>query len=309
MLVLLLGGCQHTTSSDNEQVLNRGSDKDQWWSELPRGAWAAFPRIKQSQPWFEVYQVARGVVAIYEPGQFEEVISYLITGNSRALLFDTGLGIGDMHSLVAELTDLPVTVINSHSHYDHIGGNHAFSTILARDTAYTRQRATGLAHEEVAEFVGAGWIWKPLPVNFDAKRYQTKGFMIKAFVRDGQRIQLGGRTLEVLFTPGHAPDAICLLDRENRQLFTGDTFYPAPLYTHLPGSDFSAYRNSAKKLAALQSLVDVLLPAHNVPVVPATYLPQLHHAFDAISRGDHPFQQSDGNREYLFDGFSVITEP
>lgn len=88
-------------------------------------------------------RVQPDVLAIYEPGQFEEVISYLIIGDQRALLFDTGLGIGNIRSVVDPLTELPVLVLNSHSHYDHIGGNHLFERIYGPDYPYalTRLRA------------------------------------------------------------------------------------------------------------------------------------------------------------------------
>ena len=75
-----------TRSPANEQVRNRGAGKDHWWDQLPRPEWSAFERIDQDQDWFEVYRIADGVFAIYEPGQFEEVISFLITGEDRALL-------------------------------------------------------------------------------------------------------------------------------------------------------------------------------------------------------------------------------
>ncbi|SVB62301.1 uncharacterized protein METZ01_LOCUS215155, partial [marine metagenome] len=61
--------------------------------------------VSQGQDWFDVYRVAAGVCAIYEPGHFEEVISYLVSGRERATLIDTGMGIGDMKRLVSELTD------------------------------------------------------------------------------------------------------------------------------------------------------------------------------------------------------------
>ena len=71
--------------------------------------------------WFVVYVVDPGVFAITEPYQFQEVISYLILGTDRGLLFDTGLGIGNIRKVVDQLTDLDVVVLNSHTHYDHIG--------------------------------------------------------------------------------------------------------------------------------------------------------------------------------------------
>jgi glyoxylase-like metal-dependent hydrolase (beta-lactamase superfamily II) len=251
--------------------------------------------------------VSRQVFAIYEPGQFEEVISYLILGNRRALLFDTGLGIGDIHKLVSELTSLPVTVINSHSHYDHIGGNFAFDTIFAPDIAYTKGRAVGLAHEEVAEFVGPGWIWKPAPDGFSAERYRIRPYTVTKNLRDGQIIDLGERELQVVFSPGHAPDALCLLDAQNKLLFTGDTFYPAPLYTHLPGSDFEQYRKTSLMLATLATQVEFLLPGHNEAVVNSSYLKAMAEAFEDIYEGRAQFTRTDGAREYAFSGFSIIT--
>ena len=95
---LCLAGCSDDSTTrvtpsidvvDNEQVQNRGAGKDNWWDKLPRPEWAAFERIEQDQEWFEVYLVADGIYAIYEPGQFEEVMSFLILGDDNALLFDT----------------------------------------------------------------------------------------------------------------------------------------------------------------------------------------------------------------------------
>ena len=293
--------------SQNQQVQNRGEGKDQWWDELPRESWSAFEKVEVSQTWFDVYKVGPGVFAIYEPGQFEEVISYLMLGDERALLFDTGLGIGDMHQLVRELTDLDVVVINSHSHYDHIGGNHAFEKVLSPDTEYTRKRSKGLAHEQVAEFVGPGWIWKEAPAGFSPESYETKGFEIHRFLEDREVIDLGGRRLEVLLTPGHAPDALCLFDRENGLLLTGDTFYLAPLYTHLEGSSFDQYLETTRLLADLAPAVRRILPAHNETGVPGSYLIQLRDAFEQVAAGMDPTVITDGNREYAFDGFSIMT--
>ena len=311
--LLLFSACSEEQSAQvvsNEQVQNRGAHKDNWWDSLPRPEWAAFEQIEQDQDWFEVYRVADGVLAIYEPGQFEEVISFLITGVERALLFDTGLGIGDMRRVVRQLTELDVIVLNSHTHYDHIGGNYQFDTIYGRDTAYTRARTAGSTPDAVAEFLQEGWVWKPLPEGFAAAEYRSRPFEIDRVIDEGDIIDLGGRKLEILTTPGHAPDAICLLDRDNRMLFTGDTFYLAPLYAHLQGSDFDDYTRTAARLAGLANSIDAVLTAHNVPVVEPRYMTALGAAFAAIESGAaSDYTISDGYREYSFDGFSIIVGP
>ena len=297
-------------TADNNNVQGRGENKDRWWDKLPRAAWSRYRKVPQSQPWFEVYDLGRDVFAIYEPGQFEEVISYLIVGLERAILFDTGLGIGDMKRLVGELTKRPVTVVNSHTHYDHVGGNHQFETILNTDTAYTEKNRKGRLHAAVAEYVSAGWLAQPLPAGADAETYESKAWAATGRLRDGQTIDIGGRSIEVLLTPGHAPDSVCLLDRQRRQLFTGDTLYPAPLYAHVGGSDFAAYEATADRLAALSTVVDWVLPGHNEPRMEPAQLIQLRDAFKVIRDPATPFVPTDGAREYKFERFSlIVSEP
>ena len=104
-------------------------------------------------------------------------------------------------------------------------------------------------------------------------------------MREGDRIDLGERSLEVIATPGHTPDAICLLDRKNGLLFTGDTYYPAPIWLFRPETDLNAYQNSVRKLVALVPQIRLVLGAHNVPVAQPSILPRLLAAFDEVRAG------------------------
>lgn len=299
-------------SAINQQVLGRGEGKDNWWDELPRAAWSAFEKIavQQNQDWFQVYRIKDGVYGIYEDGQFEEVISYLIIGSEQALLFDTGIGVGDISAVAHQLTDLPVSVLNSHTHYDHVGGNYLFEKLYGVDMAYTADHMKGRTNAEVKEFIGPGWTWKPLPGGTTVDNYSSAAFTLTDYVIDGYEIELGGRTLEVILVPGHTPDALVLLDRENRLMFMGDTFYPASLYAHMGDANFIEYAKSAEKLASFRNDVDFLLPAHNEPLVAGYYLAAMRDAFNAVQVPNAVFRLTDGDREYAFDGFSImVSEP
>ena len=260
--------------------------------------------------WFEVYRIRPGVFALYEPHQAEEVISYLIVGSRRALLFDTGMGIASIRAVVRQLTRLPVTVLNSHTHYDHVGGNREFRDILAMDTDFTRQRAAqGYFNHVMRAEVSPENLCGPLPKGFDASAYQVPPFRIAATVRDGSMVDLGERKLEVVAVPGHTPDSIALLDRVHRLLFTGDTFYMGPIWLFEPETDLAAYARSATRLASLANKVDLLLPAHNTPAASPAHLSQLRDAAQAIAAGTiKETSRENGRRRFQFDGFSILTQ-
>lgn len=255
-----------------------------WCRPLPRPEYKTIERIPVSDAWFEVYKPAPGVLAIYEPHQSEETIGYLITGTKRALLFDTGMGISDIKKVTTELTKLPILVLNSHTHDDHVGGNWEFDTIYGMDTDFTRANAKGSREDAQAE-IAPDQICGALPKDFDAKSYATRPWKITKYIHDGEKIDLGGRSIEVIATPGHTPDAISLFDRANGLLFTGDTYYPAPIWLYRPETDLNAYAASIRRLAALAPQVQLVLGAHNVPVASASVLPRLVSAFDAVRTG------------------------
>ena len=276
-----------------------------WCRNLPRPEYKSLERVATNDPWFEVYRVAPDTFAIYEPHQAEEVISYLILGKDKALLFDTGMGISDIRKLVSGLTALPVIVLNSHTHNDHVGGNWQFETIYSMDTEFSRQNAKGSTADAQDE-LAAGQICGELPKGFDAKTYRTKPWTITKYVHDGDKIDLGNRTLEIISTPDHTPDAICLRDPANGLLFTGDTYYPAAIWLYRPETDLDAYANSIARLAALAPQVKTVIGSHNIPVAPPSVLSQLVAAFADLRAGkatckpDSPGKKRCQVRDYTF---------
>ncbi len=278
----------------------------EWCRALPRPEYKTLQRVSVSDPWFEVYRVASSVYAIYEPHQAEETISYLISGEKASLLFDTGMGMGDLKKVVGELTKLPVIVLNSHTHNDHVGDNWQFETIYSMDTDFTRQNARGSRDDAQTE-LEPGQICGILPVGFDAKAYATKPWKITRYVHGGELIELGDRKLEIIATPGHTPDAISLFDRNNGLLFTGDTYYPARIWLFRPETDLNAYDASIKRLSSLAPQVKIVLGAHNIPVAEPSVLPRLVTAFEEARSGKvPPIPDEPGKVTYKVDGFSFL---
>jgi glyoxylase-like metal-dependent hydrolase (beta-lactamase superfamily II) len=285
---------------------SRAPEIPEWCKPLPRPEYKSLQRVPVSDPWFEVYKTAKNVFAIYEPHQAEETIAYLILGENKALLFDTGMGISDVKKLTTELTKLPIVVLNSHTHDDHVGGNWQFETVYGMDTDFTRKNAKGSREDAQAE-ITPDQICGGLPKGFDANTYATKPWHISRFVRDGEKIDLGNRTLEIIATPGHTPDAICLLDRANGLLFTGDTYYPAPIWLYRPETDLDAYVASVKRIAALAPELKLILGAHNVPVASPSVLPRLVDAIQAARTGKGSSKSEGPGREIRkVNGFSFL---
>jgi glyoxylase-like metal-dependent hydrolase (beta-lactamase superfamily II) len=277
-----------------------------WCKALPRPEYKSLERVPVSDPWFEVYKVAPGVFAIYEPHQAEETIGYLIIGESRALLFDTGMGISDIESITEELTGLPVVVVNSHTHDDHVGGNWQFDTVYGMDTEFTRKDAKGSREDAQAE-ITPDQICGALPKGFDPKTYATKPWTISTYIQDGDHISLGSRTVEVIATPGHTPDSIALLDRAHGLLFSGDTYYPGTIWLYRPETDLDAYAKSIEKLAALAPQLKLVLGAHNVPVAHPDVLQRLVAAFDQVRGGKiAPVADSPGKVRYKVENISFL---
>src|SRR5260370_7858440 len=96
------------------------------------------------------------------------------------------------------------------------------------DTDFTRKNAKGSLEDAQSE-IAPDQLCGDLPKGFNPKTYATKPWRISHFIHDGFRVNLGGRTLEVLSTPGHTPDSIAPIDRANERPFTASTYYPPPI--------------------------------------------------------------------------------
>ena len=279
------------------------AQKPEWCRDLPRPAYSRLERVSISDKWFEVYRIRPGIFAIYEPHQQEEIISYLILGNKRALLFDTGMGISDIRKVVEGLTPLPVSVMNSHTHNDHVGDNWRFNDIYGMDTAFTRENAKGSradAQEEVAPDAVCG----SLPAGFDAKAYVTRPFHITHWIHGGESIDLGGRVLQVIPTPGHTPDSISLWDSANRLLFTGDMYYPGPIFLYRPETISMLTWHRSEKWMRWERSCCCLLTTFRWPI--QRTLPRVIAAMQQARSGKIKPVKAGNKWEYKFEGFSFM---
>ncbi len=257
-----------------------------WCNKPLRPELKNLKEIKTHRSWFKIYDVGNHTYAIDEPYNYEETIAYLIIGKNKALLFDTGMGLDSISAVVKELTKLPIMVLNSHTHPDHVGGNNEFSHILAMNTPFTHANAkNGYKHNEVkAEVDPSSFCLARLP-RTDTTHYAIKPFKVAQYINDGYIINLGGRKLQVIATPGHTPDAICLFDKQAGYLWTGDSFYQGPIFLLADHTDLKAYHKSIHTIARYAALSHLVLPAHNLPAIePAMVIAASKH-FDQIATG------------------------
>ena len=143
---------------------------------------------------------------IYLLDDFGQASGYLITGSDKAAVIDTMNGYEDVHAVVRKITDLPLMLINTHGHCDHIFGNIYF------DEAYMNPADNELAFKQTQheDFVSLC-------------KEQKRSLPPFKPLSDGEKISLGNLTLRVIYLPGHTAGGICLLLEEDRVLFTGDS--------------------------------------------------------------------------------------
>lgn len=275
---------------------------------MPRAENAGLEPVEFSTDWFDVYELVPGIFSIHEPHQWQEIISYLIVGDQQAVLFDTGNGIANMKTLVDRITDKPVIVVNSHSHSDHVGDNHRFETVLALETDYGIRNSEGFGNEEVREELSAEAVCKALPKGVTQDSFVVPPWKISRFVEDGDEIDIGGRVLEIVHTPGHSPDSLMLLDRASGFLWTGDTYHPRDIWLYSPGTDLAAWKATITMLADLSPGLTRLFPAHNVLVDEPESLVKARDAFADIMSGkaDKEYDDELGTVRYLFETFSIL---
>ena len=230
--------------------------------------------------WFTIEEIDSGTFALSEYGHWEETHCYLLCGAERALLIDTGLGVGDLGEAVCGLTGLPVLVALTHAHWDHIGGLRYFDTFAVHEAE--RDWLAGQFPLPLAA-VKRNLTRKPcmFPEGFCLEDYRLFCGEPQLLLRDGLRLELGGRTVTVLHTPGHSPGHCCFYEAERGTLFTGDLLYKGCLDAWYPSTDPLLFWRSLQRLRPLEPRR--LLPGHHERELPVSMLEEAEAAFRSLA--------------------------
>jgi glyoxylase-like metal-dependent hydrolase (beta-lactamase superfamily II) len=286
--------------------------------------------------WFYTREVARGVWLIAEP---QHVYTWLVEGTDRAVILDTGMGFEPIRPVAEALASAPVSVVNTHYHFDHVGGNHEFDHIAIHEIGaplieqdvprevldeYLDYADRQLEATEKFRAVDREYLWlltaesdpRPFPSDFDRTQWRIRPSHANETLSDGQKIELGGRSLTVIHAPGHSPDGICLLEEREGLFFGGDSLNAGPIYAHFPDSDLDTLASSTRRLADLSDQVRVAMFHHyGRPVAEPGLFSEVADGVEGVRVGEVPLSPAvdiigTPMLEARFDHFSVsVADP
>lgn len=220
------------------------------------------PASELENGWFTVEPIDDSTFSIGEYGQWMKIHSYLFLGNEKAALVDTGLGVGNIRTIVEALTDLPVHVITTHAHWDHTGGNHWFESFSAHELEKDWIEKDARSYtEEIGRWLVKDPLTKDLPLNWDLNDFKPFQAKVEHLHKDGDVFDLGGRQLEIIHTPGHSPGHISVYEKASGLLVTADLLYQGVLLGGLEYSDPNDYHTSLLRLRELP-FIKKMLPGH-----------------------------------------------
>ncbi|MFW6074776.1 MAG: MBL fold metallo-hydrolase, partial [Chloroflexota bacterium] len=182
----------------------------------------------------------------------------------------TGMGVGNFRELVAEIAVQRPIVIQSHAHWDHIGASWQFDDVFIHQAEADSLRA-GFPNREMRRWFGPDHLLhgENLPETFDIETIEIPGTEPSGTLDHGEVIDLGGRLLNILYTPGHSPGGITVFDRESGIIFPGDAVNYGPIYLEDDDADLRAYIETLEMLASCAPSVGSVFPSHyDVPMSP-----------------------------------------
>ena len=205
---------------------------------MSRGA----ERLPVAADWWVLEDAGNGVTRLIERhiDPMLESNVWHVRGRDRDLVIDTGNGIGALRPAVDGLAaGRPVISLVTHGHFDHVGGlrefedrrGHAADADEVREPFAMRLHRADFPEGTTEMFAYYGYpvpetIVTALPSeDFDADAWSSPGAQLTGTVADGDVLDLGDRTLEILHVPGHTPGSVALWESATGLLFTGDMLY------------------------------------------------------------------------------------
>lgn len=155
-------------------------------------------------------------------------------------------------------------MITTHVHTDHIGSHGEFETIYVHenDSDWLMNGIEGLPIEQIRKDIGRD-ITIPTPKTFNPETYTPYKGKPTGYVVDGEVIDIGNRQLKIYHTPGHSPGHICIFDKTNGYLFTGDLLYDeTPIYAFYPSTNPVDLVNSLERISGIEH-VSKVYGSHN----------------------------------------------
>ncbi|MFX1357091.1 MAG: MBL fold metallo-hydrolase [Promethearchaeota archaeon] len=239
--------------------------------------------MQNSKNWYEVIRqkdylyIIRERLDKIEPRFHTKYVNlFLILGNKKALLIDTGCGLFPLKPIIDEIIkEKPLLIVNTHSHFDHIGANYEFKEIMIH-----RNESKNITIPFDLSFMKDS--------NSDyMKYYKVKNFKLEAAksvksLNDGDLIDLGDITLKVYYTPGHSEGSISLVSN-TKELFTGDTAHYGSMY--LPKRrKFPSFLRSIQKLIDIydNEKIEEIYPSHEQFPVKKDLLTKLYDGINNI---------------------------
>lgn len=253
--------------------------------------------------WFTVSRIDEETFVISEFGHWEKVHSYLLIGRERAALIDTGLGIDHIKRMTDQLTSLPIVVITTHVHADHIGSHGQFEQIFVHEAEedWLVSGIKKLSIEQIRKDISRD-ITRPVPDTFDPLTYIPYQGQPAGLLRDGDVIELGERSLTVYHTPGHSPGHIALYDSSRGYLFTGDLLYDeTPVYAFYPTTNPVDLVNSLDRISRITG-VRKIFGGHNTIGLESELLHEVQEAVTVLRERD---VVRHGTGTHTFANFSV----
>ena len=178
------------------------------------------------------------------------VLSTLVIGQNKALLFDTGYGIGNLKEEVEKITTKPLIVVDSHGHMDHSCGNYLFDEVYIHPDDIELCILHNKKERRMKNLSSIKSLNK-LPDGFDEEAYLNKGAGNLICLTSGMVFDLGGIKLEVIMMRGHTKGSIALYNKEEKYLLVGDATCPFVwlfLQESLPVSEYIKSVKDALKL-------------------------------------------------------------